>query len=63
MNDVHIILEKQDELKPDFIVTTEKDAVKLKQFSELFNSVWILEIEVHPEESWNVFFESFLNTL
>ena len=63
MNDVHIILEKQDELKPDFIVTTEKDAVKLKQFSELFNSVWILEIEVHPEESWNAFFESFLNTL
>ena len=62
-NDVHKILEKQDELKPDFIVTTEKDAVKLKQFSELFNSVWILEIEVHPEESWNVFFESFLNTL
>ena len=63
MTDVHKILEKQDELKPDFIVTTEKDAVKLKQFSELFNSVWILEIEVHPEESWNAFFESFLNTL
>jgi len=63
MNDVHKILKKQDELKPDFIVTTEKDAVKLKQFSELFNSVWILEVEVHPEESWNAFFESFLNTL
>ena len=63
INDVHKILKKQDELKPDFIVTTEKDAVKLRQFSELSNSVWILEIEVHPEESWNAFFEKFLDTL
>ena len=63
INDVHNILKKQDELKPDFIVTTEKDAVKLRQFSELSNSVWILEIEVHPEESWNAFFEKFLDTL
>ena len=63
INDVHRILKKLDELKPDFIVTTEKDAVKLRQFSELLNSVWILEIEVHPEESWNVFFEKFLDTL
>ena len=63
INDVHKILKKQDELKPDFIVTTEKDAVKLRQFSELSNSVWILEIGVHPEESWNAFFEKFLDTL
>ena len=63
INDVHNILKKQDELKPDYIVTTEKDAVKLRQFSELSNSIWILEIEVHPEESWNVFFEKFLDTL
>ena len=63
INDVHKILKKQVELKPDFIVTTEKDAVKLRQFSELSNSVWILEIGVHPEESWNAFFEKFLDTL
>ena len=63
INDVHKILKKQDELKPDFIVTTEKDAVKLRQFSELLNSVWILEIGVHPEESWKAFFEKFLDTL
>ena len=39
INDVHKILKKQDELKPDYIVTTEKDAVKLRQFSELSNSI------------------------
>ena len=61
--DVHKILKKQNELNPDYIVTTEKDAVKLRQFSELSNSVWILEIEVHPEESWNAFFKNFLDTL
>ena len=63
INDVHKILKKQDELKPDYIVTTEKDAVKLRQFSELSNSIWILEIEVRPEESWNAFFDKFLDTL
>ena len=46
-----------------FTLPTEKDAVKLRQFPELSNSVWILEIEVHPEESWNAFFENFLDTL
>ena len=60
---MHKILKKQDELKPDFIVTTEKDAVKLRQFSELSNSIWILEIEVHHEESWNAVFDKFLDTL
>ena len=63
INDVQKILKKQDELKPDYILTTEKDAVKLRQFSELSNSIWILEIEVRPEESWNAFFDKFLDTL
>ena len=45
-NDVNKILKKKDELKPDFILTTEKDAVKLRQFSELCENFWILEIEV-----------------
>ncbi len=62
-NDVHKILKKKDEKKPDYIITTEKDAVKLRPFSELKNSVWILEIEVQPEESWDTFFESYLDTL
>lgn len=62
-NDVNKILKKEDELKPDFILTTEKDAVKLRQFSELCENFWILEIEVDPEESWNNFFEIFTDTL
>ena len=60
-NDVQKILNKNAEIKPDYIITTEKDAVKLRRFPELKNSVWILEIEVHPEESWYPFFESFLD--
>jgi len=62
-NDVQKILKKKEEIKPDYIITTEKDAVKLRAFSELSDSVWILEIEVHPEESWNTFFQSYLETL
>ena len=62
-NDVQKILKKNAIIKPDYIITTEKDAVKLRQFSELKNSVWILEIEVHTEESWNTYFESFLKNL
>ena len=62
-NDVQKILNKSVEIKPDYIITTEKDAVKLRRFSELNNSVWILEIEVHPEESWYPFFESCLDNL
>ena len=62
-NDVQKILNKNAEIKPDYIITTEKDAVKLRRFSELKNSVWILEIEVHPEESWHHFFESYLDNL
>ena len=62
-NDVQKILNKNAEIKPDYIITTEKDAVKLRRFSELMNSVWILEIEVHPEESWHPFFESYIDNL
>ena len=62
-NDVQKILKKNNEINPDYIMTTEKDAVKLRPFPELKDSVWILEIEVQPEESWNIFFESFLDTL
>ena len=62
-SDVQTILSKSDEIKPDYIITTEKDAVKLRPFSELKNSVWILEIEVHPDDSWNTFFKSFLDSL
>ena len=57
------LLKKHEEIRPDYIITTEKDAVKLRPFSELKDSVWILEIEVSPEESWKKFFDSFLDTL
>ena len=62
-NDVKKILKKKDEKKPDYIITTEKDAVKLRPFNELKNYVWVLEIEVQPDKYWNTFFESFLETL
>ncbi len=62
-NDVKKILKKKDENKPDYIITTEKDAVKLRPFNELKNFVWVLEIEVQPDKYWNTFFESFLETL
>jgi tetraacyldisaccharide-1-P 4'-kinase len=44
-------------------VTTEKDAVKLRKFPELLEKLWILEIGVHPEDSWNNYFTEFLNNL
>ena len=61
--DVQKILHEQEKLQPDFIVTTEKDAVKLRKFPELREKLWILEIGVHPEDSWNNYFTEFLNNL
>ena len=51
---------EQDKLKPDYIVTTEKDAVKLRKFPELLEILWILIIGVDPEDSWKSFFAEFL---
>ena len=61
--DVQKILHEQEKLQPDYIVTTEKDAVKLRKFPELLEKLWILEIGVHPEDSWNNYFSEFLNNL
>ena len=61
--DVQKILHEQEKLQPDYIVTTEKDAVKLRKFPELREKLWILEIGVHPEDSWNNYFTEFLNNL
>ena len=61
--DVQKILHEQEKLQPDYIVTTEKDAVKLRKFPELLEKLWILEIGVHPEDSWNHYFTEFLNNL
>jgi len=61
--DVQKILHEHEKLQPDYIVTTEKDAVKLRKFPELLEKLWILEIRVHPEDSWNDYFTQFLNNL
>ncbi len=60
IQDVRKILKEQQNLNPDYIVTTEKDAVKLRQFHELSDQVWILEMEVQPEDSWQAYFDEFL---
>ena len=61
--DVQKIQNEQVKLKPHYIVTTKKDAVKLRKFPELLEKLWILEIGVHPEDSWNNYFSEFLNNL
>ena len=58
--DVQKMQNEQDKLKPDYIVTTEKDAVKLRKFPELLEILWILIIRVDPEDSWKSFFAEFL---
>ena len=50
--DVQKMQNEQDKLKPDYIVTTEKDAVKLRKFPELLEILWILILRVDPEDSW-----------
>ena len=61
--DVQKILHEQEKLQPDYIVTTEKDAVKLRKFPEHLEKLRILEIGVHPEDSWNNYISEFLNNL
>ncbi|MBC8257741.1 MAG: tetraacyldisaccharide 4'-kinase [SAR324 cluster bacterium] len=61
--DVEKILKMQEQLQPDLIITTEKDAVKLRQFPELLQKIWILKIGVHPEDAWYDFFAEHLKNL
>jgi len=47
---------------PDLIITTEKDAVKLRAFTEILKDIWVLEMKIEAEKSWNDFFDDFLNS-
>ena len=58
--DVQKILEEQQKLKPDYMLTTEKDAVKLRNFAELGEKIWVIEMEMIPDKLWNDFFSEFL---
>jgi len=58
--DVQKILEEQQKLKPDYMLTTEKDAVKLRNFAELGEKIWVIEMEMIPDNLWNDFFAEFL---
>jgi tetraacyldisaccharide 4'-kinase len=58
--DVQRILDQQQKLKPEYLLTTEKDAVKLRNFSELREHIWVLEMEMIPDNLWNDFFMEFL---
>jgi len=60
LEDVQKMQNEQGKLKPDYFITTEKDAVKLKKFPELMEKIWILVIGVDPEDSWKIFFAEFL---
>ena len=59
--DVRKILEKQQKLKPEYLLTTEKDAVKLRNFAELGEQIWVLEMEMIPDNLWNDFLVEFLS--
>ena len=60
--DVQKILNHQKSLQPEYVLTTEKDAVKLRIFPELHEHIWILEMEIIPDYYWNDFFAEFLCT-
>ncbi len=57
---VAALLRQQQKWKPDFWVTTEKDAIKLQQFPELATELWVLEMRVTPDPAWQEFFIDFL---
>ena len=61
-NDVKKIWSEQQKYNPDLIITTEKDAVKLRKFPEIHEHVWVLEMEIETEKPWNDFFEDFLES-
>jgi len=58
--DVRKILQQQQILKPEYLLTTEKDAVKLRNFAELEEQIWVLEMEMIADNLWNDFFTEFL---
>ncbi|MBF0279625.1 MAG: tetraacyldisaccharide 4'-kinase [SAR324 cluster bacterium] len=57
---VAALLQQTRKWRPDYWVTTEKDAVKLRNFSELEKKMWVLEMRVVPDPKWQEFFVDFL---
>ena len=60
--DIKKIMNENQRSKPDLIVTTEKDAVKLSAFNEIIEDIWVLEMEIEPKEPWNDFLEKFIES-
>ena len=60
--DIKKIRTKQQKFNPDLIITTEKDAVKLRSFTEILKDFWVLEMVIEAEKSWYDFFDHFLNS-
>ena len=58
--DIKRIISEQQKFSPDLIITTEKDAVKLRDFNEIHENIWVLEMGIKTEKPWNEFFENFL---
>ena len=57
------LLQYKQKIKPDFWITTEKDAVKLQQFPELANEVWVMEMQILPDPVWQEFLIDFLKRI
>ncbi|MGK5095086.1 tetraacyldisaccharide 4'-kinase [Deltaproteobacteria bacterium TL4] len=57
---VQFLLRQYHHLKPDYWITTEKDATKLQFFKEIQEILWFVEMEVVPEAKWDDFFIDFL---
>ena len=60
---INSLLQHKQKINPDFWITTEKDAVKLQQFSELANQIWVLEMQIVPDPDWQEFFIDFLKNI
>ena len=60
---INSLLQYKQKIKPDFWITTEKDAVKLQQFSELANEVWVMEMQILPDPAWQEFLIDFLKRI
>ena len=60
--DIKRNINEQQKYSPDLIITTEKDAVKLREYNEIHESVWVLEMEIETEKPWNDFFKNFLES-
>lgn len=57
------LLQKKHQHRPDFWITTEKDAVKLERHGELSEALWVLEMQVTADEAWQEFFIDFLKQI